>query len=313
MGKSQVVERVGALLGRWGVAALWVTLPVVAGPTLADALDDTTSTFSTTVASLVWLTWGAVLAASLVPRVSTLTAVRIAVPAAPIALAWAALSVPDPGGGEVAAVTISVLAAIVSLAPQTADRFIDGSSYGIERRMALRAPGQLLLGPIELAWLVVVVAVAAGPLLLADTQWVAGALALVVGWPIAFVGVRALHSLAQRWLVFTEAGLVVVDRFALADTLLATRRALVSVGPAPADTDALDLTVRALGLALELRFGEAQTVAPAGRGRRRPPPPVSTRAVLVSPTLPGQVLTEARRRRLPVQTAMPPPTTSSFS
>jgi hypothetical protein len=313
VGKSQSVDRLGAVIGRWGVAAIWVTLPFSAGPTLADALHTTEPTFRTTSSVLAWVIWCVVLAMTLVPRTVTLTAIRLVVPATPVAVGWAVVTVDEPGWAEVLALTAAVLATVLVLAPQTADRFIDGSSYGVERRMALRAPGPLLLGPVELAWAVAVVGIAAGPLLLADRSWVAGALAIVIGWPIAGLAVRALHGLALRWWVFTEAGIVIVDRYTLSDTLLASRRALRSIGPAPVGTTGLDLTANALGLALELRFGNEQVVTPSPRSRVRGtrPESVATTAVVVAPSLPGLALREARRRRLPVQQAMPPPTTSS--
>jgi hypothetical protein len=304
---------VGAVVGRWGVVAIWVTFPFTAGPTLAGALDTTEPTFRTTVSMLAWVTWGAVLAVTLIPRTVTLTAIRLIVPATPVAIGWAVVAVDEPGWAEVVALAVAALATVLVLAPQTADRFIDGSSYGVERRMALRAPGPLLLGPIELAWGVAVVGIAAGPLLLADRSWVAGAVAIGIGWPVAGLALRALHGLALRWWVFTEAGIVIVDRYTLSDTLLASRRALQSVGPAPVGTTGLDLTANALGLALELRFADEQTVTPSPRrgARGTRPESVAVEAVVVAPSLPGVALREARRRRLPVQQAMPPPTTSS--
>jgi hypothetical protein len=42
------------------------------------------------------------------------------------------------------------LAAVISLSAPVGDRMVNGSSYGDERRMPLRPPGVLLLGPFEL-------------------------------------------------------------------------------------------------------------------------------------------------------------------
>ena len=129
-----------------------------------------------------------------------------------------------------------------------------GSSYGDERRMPLRVPGPLLAGPLVLVWAVAVAGVAAGPLLLAARQWVAGAAAMAAGLPAAGVAVRSMHTLARRWLVFVPNGLVVHDPLVLVEPVLLRRADVRSLGPAPADTAALDLTRGALGLALEVRL-----------------------------------------------------------
>src|SRR5205085_10800148 len=124
------------------------------------------------------------------------------------------------------------------------DEFVGGSSYGPERRFSLRTPVPLLLGPVELAWLAVVVPAVAGPLLLAARQWVAGALLLAVGAVAARWSVRSLHLLARRWLVFVPAGLVVHDPMVLTDAVLFPKRMVSSIGPALADTadGALDVS-----------------------------------------------------------------------
>ncbi|WP_334145054.1 hypothetical protein [Rhabdothermincola sp.] len=311
------MRKVLDVVARWGGAVLWATLPFTAGPTLAAALDPAGAGFRTFTSVAAWTVWVLTLVATLVPRTTTLTAVRIVVPTAPLAIGWAVVTLPTPGWQEALALTVTTLAAVVVLAPQTGDVFIDGSSYGHERRMALRAPGVLLLGPIEAVWVAVVAGAAAGPLLVASGT-VPGGLALTaIGWAIAVAGVRALHTLARRWLVFTQAGVVIVDPLALADTLLVRRSTLAWLGPAPAGTGAHDLTVGALGLAVELRFAEPVTITPLPprrSGRSRPAPAaIDVDAVLVAPSLPGRMLEEARRRRLPVQAAMPPPTTSSPS
>jgi hypothetical protein len=77
------------------------------------------------------------------------------------------------------------------------------------------------------------------------------------------------------------------------------RRADVrSFGPAPADTAALDLTRGALGLALEVTLAGPVSVVLAAGGRQGVREATTAAALLVAPTRPGAVLTEARRRRL---------------
>jgi hypothetical protein len=72
---------------------------------------------------------------------------------------------------------------------------------------------------------------------------------------------------------------------------------MASFGPAPAGSDAVDLTAGAPGLALEARFADdVELLAAAGHGRT--PEVVATQALLVTPSRPGRVLDEARRRRI---------------
>jgi hypothetical protein len=306
MGKSRgLMDRFAPFARRWGLAVVWAVLPFTAGPSFADALDPRIRSVQLVASIGLWLAWGAVLAAALVPRATALTGVRIIAPAGVAAAGWAAIVVPDGAAlPEALALATTSLAAVVSLSASTGDTFVNGSSYGDERRMFLKAPGALLLGPVELVWALVVAGAVAGPMLLAAHVWALGAAVLVVGWTIAALGALGLSRLAQRWVVFVPAGLVLVDRSTLTDSLLVPRGRMASLGPAPADSSARDLTAGALGLALELRFDRPETITPAAPRRAAagvdPPRPVEVDAVLFTPTRPGLVLAEARRRRLPV-------------
>jgi hypothetical protein len=275
----------------WAFRGLWATLPLTAGPTFAAALDPTSSSFQTTASLALWLVWLAVLAASLVPRSATLTPVRIAAPAAPAAVVWAALSLPDIGGAEVLAITATVAAAAVVLTAWVGEEFIDGDSYGNEHRTPLRVPGPLVLGPIQLAWAAAVAGLATGPALLAAGVPVWGGIALVIGLPAAFVAVRALHALTQRFLVFVPGGLVVHDPTALAEPVLLRKNRLMALGPAPADSDALDLTQRAFGLALEIRLAEPVSLTLV-QNRARAQEQQASR-ILIAPSRPGSVVARA--------------------
>jgi len=292
------------LLRKWAFAVVWVTLPFTAGPALADTLDPRSPMFRTVVSVALWVVWGATLLAALVPRTVTLTAIRIVAPASVAAVIWGAAVTPSAGPADLVAIVVTAVATAVALLPTTGDEYVNGSSYGDERRFPLRAPLALLLGPIELAWAVVVVGVVGGPLLLAAQVWAVGALALLLGWPLAWWVVRSLHTLSRRWLVFTPAGLVLHDQLVVVEAMLVVRRQLASIAPALADTTARDLTLASPGLVLEIRMTEPLAISPtpARRVRGEQPGVVSTDvdAVLVTPTRPGVVLTEATRRRLPV-------------
>ncbi len=295
VGKSHRVTKTGL----WPLRLLWLTLPVTAGPALAQSLDPRLDSFRVVATVGLWAGWAVTLTATLVTRDVTLTVVRVTVPAAVVAAGWAAASGASAGTGLLALLATLAAAALVFL-PATSEVFVDGSSYGPERRMALRTPTALLLGPIELTWLVVVVGTAAGPLLLAAHQWVAGAVATVVGWPAAVVAVRALHGLSRRWVVFVPAGLVVHDPLTV-DAVLFPRRTIRHLGPAPVDHHAVDLSQGALGLALLLELVEPVAVpVPTGRRPADNAPTVEADRFLFTPTRPAALLQEASDRRITV-------------
>lgn len=289
--------RLGALVhSAWPARASWVLVALLVPPALGDALADASRPVQLVASIGAWAVWLVVLVATLVPTTVSLTALRVAAPGA-AAAAGAALVATGATPIAVLGLAAALVASLAALAPETAEAFVDGSSYGDERRMPLRAPVALLAGPAELAWLALVAGAGAGPLLLAARQWVPGALALVVGVPAAWWGARALHVLSRRWLVFVPTGMVVHDQLALVDPVLLRRPVVRSFGPAPAGTGATDLTAGAPGLALEIRLAEPVALVPVAR-RGQPAELRDADAVLVTPARPGRVLDEARRRRL---------------
>ncbi len=290
------------LIERWAFPVVWVILPFTMGPALATALNPCAPLFRTACSVGLWLVWGVTLGAALIPRTVTLTGVRIVAPATLVAAVWAAAATTDPGASDAVALATAALVTVVVLAAGTGAVFVNGSAYGLEHRLPLRAPGPLLLGPIELAWIAGVAGATAGPLLLADQAWIAGGLALVVGWPLAWWASRALHVLSRRWLVFTPAGLVLHDQLAVLEAVLVIRRHLHAVGPALVGTDARDLTLGAPGLALEIRFTEPLAITPTPPRRGKTIDPVTSEdvpAVLFTPTRPGRVMAEVATRGWP--------------
>jgi hypothetical protein len=296
-------DRLGARLGLdrlgpWPLRLLWLTLPLLVGPALSAALASHDRPVRLVSEGAAWLVWAGVLVATLVPHPMGLTALRLAVPTLVAVGMWAAFASPNQGVAEIVAPLAALATAAVALAPATTDRFVDGASYGPERRYALRPPGPLLLGPLPLAWALVVVGVMAGPLWLAAGRWATGLLALAVGWPLAAALVRAVHGLSRRWLVFVPAGFVVHDRAALLEPVLIARDNLAGVGPARVDTTATDLSLGAFGLVLEARL--RRSVEVALRTGRRTADTTEVTAVLVSPLRPGAVLREAGERRMAI-------------
>lgn len=279
------------------VRVLWLVLPVGLVPALEGALADRSSPVSILISMAAWIAWAVGIVAVLAPRTLGLTYLRIAAPAALATGVWAAVDGDSVAAGA-AGVLLSAVTLVVVLAPAVTDAFVNGSAYGPETRFALRTPTAVLVGPALVVWVLVVMGLVTGPLLLASEQWIAGAIALVVGLPVAALGSRSLHQLARRWLVFVPAGLVVHDPTAVAAQLL-PRAAVASMGPAPAETGAADLTGGAAGLALEVRLVDPVHFEPP-RGGRRGIDPVETSQFLVAPSRPGAVLAEARERRFPV-------------
>lgn len=288
------------LAAPWPFRALWLILPVLAGPAVADALADRSRGVQVVASVLAWVCWGGVLAASVVLRSVTLTVVRVLAPGSVPLCTWAAFASDELAWG-LAGIVVAVLATVAALSPATADAFVDGSSYGDERRVALRVPVAMAVGPVPIAWALAAAGLVVGPLLLAAEQWVAGGIALVIGVPVVAAVVLRLHVLSRRWLVFVPAGVVVHDPLAMAEPVLLQRHLLRRIGPADADAEregSLDLTGGALGLALELRTAE-----PFAVGLRQGRETVETTgvpAVLVTPGRPATTLEIAAERKLPV-------------
>ena len=278
----------------WALRAVWLVQPVTLGPALADGVHDLDG--HTFLSVSAWVLWGLGLLATLVPRPVTLTTIRIGGPAAAALSVWTATTVDDTALVAVALGGAFVLG-VLSHWPAVADTYVDGASYGDEKRFLLRAPGPVVLALGPLAWALTVAGVVVGPLLLASGDSAVGSAACVAGLPIAAASARALHHLHRRWIVLVPAGFVLHDHLALADPTLLPRDALTSVGPASADTDAHDLTQAARGMALEVRCREPHDLRPASRDGSAEV--VVTEAILCAPARPDAVLAEAKRRRLP--------------
>ena len=284
----------------WPFRVIWVVLALSASTSAADALGDSTAAV-VVWSTVAWVAWGAVLVALLVPRMVGLTVVRILAPALALAAIAAA------AGGSMASVldgltvVAAALAIVVALAPWTADALVDGSSYGPERRFALRTP--LALTTVAVVTWAVVVGSAAGALsLLATEQWLAAVGGLVVGAAIAWAGSRSIHQLSKRWLVLVPTGLVVHDPLVMPEPQLFLRQTMARVGPAeatvPDDVVTEDLSAGASGLLVSVTLSEPVELLVRDGSRGTTLRPVDR--VLVCPVLPAELLAEARQRRLPM-------------
>ena len=254
----------------------------------------------------LWAVWAVVLCATLVRRPWALTVVRVAAPASVSVavgsvVAAAAWGVDLGALSAAAAIAGAVITAAVALLPETGNAMVDGLSYGNERRMLLRTPFLLAVAPIPLVWAVAVAGIAGPTVLWANGEWVwAGAVSLV-GVPAAVVGLRALHQLTRRWVVFVPNGFVLHDRMATREPFLLRRADVAALGPAPADIDLdaddlVDISGNALGPVLLVELSGQVEVVPRTTGTAQV---LAVSRVLFSPTRPGEMLAEAARRRIP--------------
>jgi len=276
----------------------WSTLPFTAGTLLSDAFAGRSTAIGAVAALACWAAWAAGLLALLVRRPLALTVLRCVAPLAFAGAVWAAASSDRSSAStEIVLILLSAVPVVLAFLPEIGAWLVNGAAYGDESRFPLRAPGAILAGPLLLSWLALVAGVLAGPLLLAAEQWIAGILALAVGAPAAYVTGRALHSLSQRWAVLVPAGLVLKDHVTLRDPVLVQRREIELLHAAPADTDALDLTARSPGIALEVLLEEKvpMTILDGSREEHG-----KSARFLFTPTRPGALLADAARRRIRV-------------
>jgi hypothetical protein len=278
----------------WLVRGLWAGLPFTTGPALADALDAASRPVQLVASTLLWLGWAAGMVAAFAPHPLALTTLRVVAPAAVVAALGAALG----DHPSALAVAWAAVACAWAFAPAIGAACVNGPAYPNERRFLLRPPGPLLAGPLPLAWALSVAGIAAGPLLLAAKQWVVGGLLLLVGWPLAGLLLKSIHNLARRWAVFVPAGVVLHDPVVLFDPTLFRRQDITAFRPATADdTGSYDLSQRAPGLGIQMELDEMTTVTLLKPGKREGVA-IHATGVRFTPTRPGAVIEEARRRRL---------------
>jgi len=293
---------------RGAAVALWVlaAAPALASPLspalsspYGDMLHDADSVFRGAVTAGLWVVFAVTGVVLLLPGAVALTVGRVVVPAnAAASLVAAGLAEGRSWAGHSVTVVAAAAAAVAVLMPAFGQAVVDAGGYGDERRFLLRPPGPALIAGIAPAWAVAAAGAATGPLLLADRRWLAGAATAAVGLPAAGLAGRALFRLARRWLVFVPAGVVMHDHMTVTQPIPLPRRGIASIGPAPADTAATDLTAQAFGLALEMRLKAPVTAAVVtGRGQSRD---LSVTSVLVSPSRPAAVMATAAKRGIAI-------------
>jgi hypothetical protein len=285
------------LIWLWCTRVTWALLPI----TTAGAFGDATASWSTgparCAAVILWAVWAAGLFALFAPRPWGLTLLRVV---APCGLAAAVLSLSSTSAASaLLALVGSGGALVLALGAPVASAAANALAYGDEERFVLRIPMPLLLGPIPVAVLLTGFGAAGGPLLLVDRRYLVGALATIVGIPVAALVVRALHPLSSRWLVLVPAGVAVADPLTLTEPVLMRREHIASMRRAATTAlprDALDLRLGTLagGIAIELS-------EPVEFGRRRGRADaeiVAATLVAVAVVRADSALAQARGRRI---------------
>jgi hypothetical protein len=282
----------------WLLRAAWVAVVVLAIPAVDQAFEDNSDTVQTVVRAVGGALWLLGVAAMAVPAVISLTATRIIVPlAVPVSLATA-FSGAEPGVAAAFVATALAATFLASSAP-LGRAFVQASAYGDEDRHLLRPPLAYLVAA-SLTWMLWAGALLTAPPLLAGRHWVLGGIAcgLAVGG-VAWAW-RRWHALSRRWLVLVPTGVVVHDQVVLGETLMMRRNEVGALRLARAGTEALDITGPAAGHAVEVVTRAPATAILAATPKEPRGRVMHFTACLVCPTRPGQVLTAARQRRLPV-------------
>lgn len=282
----------------WFVRLAWASLPLTLGAQLADAAAGHSAPVRVAIIAMSWLVWGVVLAASLVQLPRALVVLRCGTPLGVVAAVFADVDHSPTTLGWIGLATACLVAA-ASMSGDVGLPFIDGASYGEERRYALRVPAALLFGPIPALWVIATVPVPVGVLLTAAGAPLFGIPVLVAGAALAWWGFHTLDRLSRRWCVMVPAGITLVDHLALAEPTLIPAKGIAFIGPARTDSTALDLTAGATGLICQVTMVGVGEFLPAAR-RGEVTEMVDTDSVLFSVTRPGAMLAEAARRGLPV-------------
>ena len=289
-------------MNTWIVRVLWVSLPITAGDALSDWMQSWSDATRLVATALLWVLWAVVLSALLVPRPLASTLARLGTPLAVVVALLAALSGDASTGAWVLALAVTVSACALAVRGDFARVCAQGAAYGDEERFPLKVPPGISFVVLPVAIAVIGAGVAAGPLLLADRQWLVGAVALVVGWPVAFLLGRLVHQLARRWVVLVPAGIVVADPLTLTDPVLFVRERVQGLGPADPGRrppeDALDLRLGAAFGSCALLLTDEADIMRRSRGRGVG---VQAGLILVAPTASKRLLERAGARRLPVR------------
>lgn len=282
----------------WIARVAWVVVAVVGGTAIESAVEDRSSAVTWTAAIGGWGLWAVAALGLAIASVWSLTVVRVVVP-----LALAATIAAGVGGATAMELVLlggpAIVAAAAVMTAEFGRQYVQASAYGDEERFPLRVPVGAGLAAV-VAWLLWATTAIIGPLLIAAESWVAGIVLCVLAVAGAVLLGPRWHRLSMRWFVLVPAGVVVHDPVVLADTFPLRKAQVASIGLAPADTEAADLTGPASGYALEIATTESVTAVFAFTPAEPNGKAIHLRSFLIAPSRPGRALRSARARGLPV-------------
>ena len=282
----------------WAARGTWLAMALVGGAGFGGALAEHSRQVQVTATVVLWVLWAVVALALMVPSTVSLTVVRTIVPGALVCAVIAAVA-GDSAVDETVCLGIAFVTCALVASGELGEHFAQASAYGDERRFVLRPPVPFLV-PAVVTWFVLCTCAVIAPLALAARAWAVGlplaAATLALAW---FLG-RRFHRLSRRWLVLVPAGVVIHDHLVLAETVMFRRGAVDSIGLALADTEAADLTGPAAGHAVQIVLRDVETVVLAPTRNKPGGTALQVGAVLIAPSRPGRVLTEAAARGLVV-------------
>ena len=291
------IDRLARLMP-WVARLAWILVAVIGGSAVESAVDGRSSVVAWTAAIGGWGLWAVAALGLAIASVWTLTIVRLIVPLSLLATIAAGIG----GATAIELVLLGGPAIVAVAATMTAEfgrQWVQASAYGDEERFPLRFPVGAGLAAI-VAWVLWAPALIAGPLLIAAQSWIAGVLLSVVAIAGAVLLGPRWHRLSLRWFVLVPAGVVVHDPVVLADTFPLRTGQVASIGLAPADTEAADLTGPASGYAVEISTTESVTAVFAFTPAEPNGKAIHLRSFLIAPSRPGRALKSASARGLPV-------------
>lgn len=243
---------------------------VLAVPLLDSALRDVNDAASVVVRIVLWALWAGALLCVLVPSSSSLTALRLVVPAHGATTLMIVIASGETSWSTVFAMALGTVATVAAMSGDVGRHWVQLSAYGDERRFLLACPPAMIAAQV-LTWIVwfalascaVIVLTADDPSGVAITIGIAATLLTLAGLVVL---PRRFHRFSRRWLVWVPAGLVVHDHVVLAETAMMSKRAVSAVdlwrpGNEP---EPLDVTggPRRPGIVVSLHDAETIILAP---------------------------------------------------
>ena len=233
---------------------LWAAMPFSVGEILTRASAEQSHGFKLVVALLAWSLWAGGLLSACVPHPISLTVQRLATP---MSLATVALCSAASTSGSISPWWFGLAAAhatalvSVGLGAYMADACVGATAYGDEVRFTMRVPFSFAVGPMPVTWLVSATSNIAALVLVRHQRIALACICAVFSIAAWTVTARSYHAMSRRWVVFVPAGLTFVDHLVAAEPFLVRRQDL-SIAPASATPEALDLALSPLGTPLDV-------------------------------------------------------------